>query len=159
MRIVNERDIVEQRYVSPAGRFRSGYKEISVALGRDPDSTDANTRHPFDVEIERIPAGTSPCPYHSHSAQWEFYTVIAGHGQLRHADGVAAIGPGDAFLCKPGEPHQLSADGDCELVVMIVADNPIGESVHYPDSGKWLVRSPERRIMRSAALDYYDGEE
>jgi hypothetical protein len=41
----------------------------------------------------------------------------------------------------------------------VVADNPIGESGFYPDSGKWLVRFPERRIMRSENLDYFDGEE
>ena len=41
----------------------------------------------------------------------------------------------------------------------VSADNPIGESCHYPDSGKWLIRSPERRLIRSGALDYYDGEE
>ena len=42
---------------------------------------------------------------------------------------------------------------------MIVADNPTGESSYYPDSKKWLVRSPERRLMRGESLDYYDGEE
>jgi hypothetical protein len=40
-----------------------------------------------------------------------------------------------------------------------VADNPIGESCHYPDSNKWLVNSPESRLIRSASLEYYDGEE
>jgi hypothetical protein len=44
-------------------------------------------------------------------------------------------------------------------VLYIVADNPIGESCHYPDSGKWMVRSPERRLLRSEPLDYFDGEE
>lgn len=28
-----------------------------------------------------------------------------------------------------------------------------------PDSGKWLRSSPERRIVRSEHLEYYDGEE
>jgi hypothetical protein len=41
----------------------------------------------------------------------------------------------------------------------VVADNPIGESSYYSDGKKWLVRSPERRLMRSDALHYYDGEE
>jgi uncharacterized cupin superfamily protein len=69
------------------------------------------------------------------------------------------IEPGDAFIFKPGEAHQIVNDGDADLVFYIVADNPIGESCHYPDSGKWLVRSPERRLMRSESLDYFDGEE
>jgi len=69
------------------------------------------------------------------------------------------IEPGDAFIFPPGEPHQLINDGTEDLVVDIVADNPIGESCHYPDSHKWLVRSPTRQLIRSPDLDYYDGEE
>ena len=41
----------------------------------------------------------------------------------------------------------------------LVADNPLGESCHYPDSKKWLVRSPERRLFRGDSVDYYDEEE
>jgi len=37
--------------------------------------------------------------------------------------------------------------------------DPIGESSYYPDGKKWLVRSPERRLMHGEELDYYDGEE
>jgi uncharacterized cupin superfamily protein len=101
----------------------------------------------------------TPYPYHSHSAQWEFYYVLSGTGIVRHADGVTPIESGDAFVFEPGQPHQLTNDGAQELVVMVIADNPIGESCHYPDSGKWLVRSPERRLIRSEELEYYDGEE
>ena len=35
----------------------------------------------------------------------------------------------------------------------------IGESYYYPDSIKWGVPIPKRRLIRSDALDYYDGEE
>jgi hypothetical protein len=42
-------------------------------------------RHPFDVEILRIPPGSTPYPFHSHSAQWEFYHLIQGNGKVRHA--------------------------------------------------------------------------
>ena len=59
----------------------------------------------------------------------------------------------------PEQPHQLTNDGSEDLVLYVVADNPIGESAYYPDSKKWGVRSPERRILRSEALDYFDGEE
>ena len=99
------------------------------------------------------------CPYHSHSAQWEFYHVISGSGSVRHAEAITPIKTGDAFLFKPGEPHQILNDSDADLHFYIVADNPLGESCHYPDSGKWLVRSPERRLLRSENLDYHDGEE
>jgi uncharacterized cupin superfamily protein len=156
---INTKDVPETTWASPKGRFGGSGREISVALGRQPASTDLAQRHPFDVEITRIPPGKSACPYHSHSAQWEFYHVISGRGVVRHREGTTLIEPGDAFIFPPGEPHQLSNDGSEDLVFYVVADNPIGESCHYPDSGKWLVRSPERRLMRSEALDYYDGEE
>jgi uncharacterized cupin superfamily protein len=116
-------------------------------------------RHPFDVEMVRIAPGKTPYPFHLHSAQWEFYHIIYGTGGVRHKDGTTPIGPGDAFLFKPNEPHQLFNDGAQDLVLYVVADNPIGESTYYPDSKKWGVRSPERRVFRGEGLEYYDGEE
>jgi len=159
MKIVNHNELKEEYWASPKGTYVTGDKQISIALGRVPASSDLNERHPFDVDICRIPAGKTACPYHSHSAQWEFYHVISGTGKIRHHEGVSSIGPGDAFIFKPDEPHQVINDSADDLVVYIVADNPIGESGYYPDSGKWIVRSPERRLIRSAPVDYFDGEE
>jgi len=159
MRKINTRDIAEESWVSPKGTFASAGKGISEALGRKPLSTDLRERHPFDVELCRIPPGRRNYPYHSHSAQWEFYHILAGTGQVRHQDGTTPVEPGDAFLFEPGQPHQFINDGTQDLVMYVVADNPLGESCHYPDSQKWLVRSPERRLIRSDPQDYYDGEE
>jgi uncharacterized cupin superfamily protein len=151
--------MAEEPWASPKGKYGGSSKNVSEGLGRKPFSMDLNERHPFDVEICRIPPGRHNFPYHSHSAQWEFYHVISGKGLVRHEDGRTPIEPGDAFLFKPGEPHQLINDGTEDLILYIVADNPIGESGYYPDTRKWLVRSPERRLIRSEAVDYYDGEE
>jgi uncharacterized cupin superfamily protein len=159
MRKVNTREIAEDPWSSPKGKFGGAYKGISLALGRNEQSTDIKERHPFDVEICRIPAGRSNYPYHSHSAQWEFYHVISGKGVVRHRDGTTPIEPGDAFIFGPGEPHQITSDASEDLVLYVVADNPIGESCYYPDSKKWIVLSPEVRYIRSEALDYLDGEE
>jgi uncharacterized cupin superfamily protein len=159
MRKINTKDIAEELYSSPNGKFGGGSKEISIALGRKRDSTDLNERHPFDVEINRTPPGKSICPYHSHSAQWEFYHVIAGKGLVRDRDGTTEIEAGDAFIFQPGEAHQITNNASADLVILIVADNPVGESCYYPDSNKWLVKSPESRLIRSDPIDYYDGEE
>jgi len=159
MKKVNTKDIPEEPWTSPKGRFANAGKGISISLGRDPLSTDLLKRHPFDVEITRIPAGKSACPYHSHSAQWEFYHVISGSGVVRDKDGMTPVEAGDAFIFEPGSPHQLINDSAGDLVLYIVADNPLGESGYYPDSGKWMVRSPERTLIRSDPLDYHDGEE
>ena len=156
---INTHHLEELSWSSPNGKFAAAGKEVSEALGRDPSSTDLKKRHPFDVEISRIPPGKAICPFHSHSAQWEFYHVISGTGKVRHQDGTMDIEPGDAFIFQPGEPHQVTNDGVQDLILYVVADNPIGESCYYPDSDKYLVRSPDRKIIRSGTLDYYDGEE
>jgi len=159
MRKANIREMEDFSWTSPKGKFAGSSKNVSEALGRDPQSTDLKLRHPFDVEIMRLTPGQTPYPYHSHSAQWEFYYVLSGSGTARHEGGMTPIGPGDAFLFGPDEAHQLMNDGSEDLVIMVIADNPIGESAYYPDSKKWLVRSPERRLLRGEALDYFDGEE
>ncbi len=159
MRKINTHDLTPYSWSSPKGKFCGSGLEISEELGRKPQSTDLNERHPFDVELLTIPSGKTPCPYHSHSAQWEFYHVLSGAGQVRHAEGLTEIVAGDSFIFRPGEPHQLLNHGQEPLLIFVVADNPLGESCHYPDSGKWLVRSPERRMLGGAALNYYDGEE
>jgi uncharacterized cupin superfamily protein len=159
MQKINTNQLAEESWNSPKGKFSCSGKGVSEALGRQPQSTDLLERHPFDVEICRIPPGKAAYPYHSHSAQWEFYHVISGTGVVRHQAGTTAIEPGDAFIFKPGQPHQLTNTGTADLILYVVADNPLGETCHYPDSGKWLVRSPARQIIRSDALDYYDGEE
>ncbi len=159
MHKVNTNAIPEESWTSPKGKFTGSSREVSVALGRKPLSTDLRERHPFDVEITRIPPGATPYPYHSHSAQWEFYHVISGKGIVRDQQGTTPIETGDAFIFEPGQPHQITNNGTEDLVIYTIADNPIGETAHYPDSKKWLVRSPERKIVRGEGLDYYEGEE
>jgi uncharacterized cupin superfamily protein len=125
MRKINLKDIAEESWTSPKGKF----------------------------------GGASNWPYHSHSAQWEFYHVISGNGIVRHPDGTTPIEAGDAFIFGPDQPHQVTNNGSQDIVLYIVADNPMGGSCHYPDSRKWSVGSPGRRVIRSEPLGYYDGEE
>jgi uncharacterized cupin superfamily protein len=162
MRQVNINEIPEDSWTSPKGKFAGFGKSVSAALGRDEKSTDLRERHPFDLEILRVAPGQTPYVYHSHSAQWEMYHVISGKGVVRHESGTTGIEKGDAFIFMPDEPHQLVNDGTEDLVFLVIADNPIGESGYYPDSKKWLVRSPQRTIIRSeseAGEDYFLGEE
>jgi uncharacterized cupin superfamily protein len=159
MKKVNTNELKPVAWSSPKGTFAGEGIQVSEALGRKPHSTDLHERHPFDVEILRVPPGKAPYPHHSHSAQWEFYHVISGSGSLRYEQGKIPVVVGDACLFEPGEPHQFINDGVEDLVIYVIADNPIGESVYYPDSKKWGVKLPERRLMRADGLDYYDGEE
>jgi uncharacterized cupin superfamily protein len=166
MRKVNLKEIPEQERQSPKGKFGRMTKNISIALGREPDSLDLTKRHPFDLALVRIPKGKTLCPYHAHTAESELYLVVSGRGNVRDKDGVTEVGPGDAFLFQPGEAHQLSNAGDEDFVYYVIADNPrsggtTGDSCYYPDSGKWAVtkEGTEEIIVKGTETDYFDGEE
>ncbi len=161
MQKVNLSGIEEQERRSPKGKYHAFFKEISIALGRDKDSLDLDQRHPFDLMLARLSAGASLCPYHAESAQWEMYLVVSGRGIVRHAAGTTEVTAGDTFLFKPGEAHQLTAAPDEEFVYYVIADNPIGDSCYYPDSGKWAVRKEgsTNAIIKGAETHYFDGEE
>jgi uncharacterized cupin superfamily protein len=160
MRKINLAVVLETERKSPKGKFQRYIKEVSIALGREPDSTDLLKRHPFDLAVVRIPPGKSLCPYHSHSAQWEMYVVISGTGTVRDEKGMTEVKPGDVFLFGPNEAHEILNRGQEEFVYYIIADNPFGTTCHYPDSKKWAVTQPaERTVLKGAVADYWDGEE
>ena len=163
---VNLKDIPEQERKSPKGKFGRTMKNISVALGREPESLDLSKRHPFDLTLVRIRKGKTLCPYHAHAAESELYLVVSGRGSVRDKDGFTEVGPGDAFLFQPGQAHQLSNAGDQDFVYYVIADNPrsggtTGDSCYYPDSGKWAVTTDARDevVVKGTEADYFDGEE
>jgi uncharacterized cupin superfamily protein len=161
MRKMNLKDVPEQERKSPTGKFHKFVKDVSVALGREPDSLDLTKRQSFDLAVVRIPTGKSYCPYHSHSAESELYVVISGRGKVRDKEGTKEVGAGDAFFFPPGEAHALSNAGEDDFVYYVVADNPRGDSCFYPDSGKWAVQkeNAEEVIVAGQEADYYEGEE
>jgi uncharacterized cupin superfamily protein len=162
MRKVNLKDIPEKpwRRNSLTEKFANFAKNISVALGREPESFDLNKRHPFDLALVRIPKGRSLCPYHSHSAESELYMVVSGKGRVRDKDGITDVGAGDAFFFGPGQAHQLTNVGEEDFVYYIIADNPLGDGCYYPDSGKWAVwkEGAEEVIVKGRETDYFEGE-
>jgi len=162
MRKVNINEIKEEAWQSPGGKYAVSFKGISEALGREPASLDLSKRHPFDLEWNRVPPGRSNFPYHSHSAQWELYLIVSGAGKVRDKDGTTEVVAGDAFIFGPDQPHQLINAGKEDLVYYVIADNPIGESGYYPDSGKWKVNklsAADRVVIKGRETDYFDGEE
>ena len=166
MHTVNLKDVPEQERKSPKGKFGRVSKNISIALGREPESLDLSKRHPFDLALVRIPKGKSLCPYHAHAAESELYLVVSGRGRVRDKDGTTEVSPGDAFFFQPGEAHQLSNVRDEDFVYYVIADNPrsggaTGDSCYYPDSSKWAVakEGSEEVIMKGTGTDYFEGEE
>jgi uncharacterized cupin superfamily protein len=161
MRKVNIKDVEWQERQSPTGKFHRFSKNISWALGRDPESLDLMKRWPFDLALVRIPKGKLYCPYHSHSAESEHYLVVSGKGKVRDKDGWTEVAAGDAFFFGPGEAHQLANAGDEDFIYYVIADNPRGDMCHYPDSGKFAVwkENGDEVIVKGTDADYFDGEE
>ena len=161
MQKINVNEIQERERQSPNGKFGRASKDISIALGRDPESFDLRKRHPFDLAMVRIPKGRALCPYHSHSAESELYLVVSGKGSIRDKEGTTTVTAGDAFFFGPGEAHQLTNAGAEDFVYYVIADNPRGDSCYYPDSGKFAVmkEGTNEVIVKGTETDYFDGEE
>jgi uncharacterized cupin superfamily protein len=161
MHKVNANEIQERKRQSPNGKFGRVSKDISIALGRDPESFDLRKRHPFDLALIRIPKGKALCPYHSHSAESELYLVVSGKGSIRDKEGTTIVTAGDAFFFGPGEAHQLTNAGEEDFVYYVIADNPRGDSCYYPDSGKFAVmkEGTNEVIVKGTETDYFDGED
>lgn len=64
------------------------------------------------------PAGTASRDHH-HTLADEVYFVRAGQGRVRVGAESWAIGPGDAVVICPGQPHKLWNDGPDDLVLIV----------------------------------------
>lgn len=158
MKKINVADVPVEERTSPKGRFHVRQRHISLALGAQKDVGTWGGGHPFDVAEVTVPPGKTNWPFHYHSAQWEFFLVKSGRGLIRTPEGYEALCAGDAFVRKPGEPHQIRNDGDEDLVLLILADNPPADVVGYPDTGQWFIK-PARKLLTGNERDYYSGEE
>ena len=121
-------------------KFGRRIEEISIALGRDPESLDLRKRHPFDLALVRIPKGKTLCPYHSHSRESGFTWWCQGQGSIRDKEWIDNCDRGRRLLLRPRRSAISSANaGEEDFVYYVIADNPRGDSCYYPDSGKFAV--------------------
>jgi uncharacterized cupin superfamily protein len=151
-------DLTWENFDSPKRTFRGESKTLSAAVGAKENTPIGLGGHPFDIELGRVPAGFSSCPFHSHAAQWELYLFVQGTGTVRTVEGRMPIGPGDVVLHPPREAHQFLNTGSEPLEYLLVADNPIVDIWFYPDSNKWGFNSP-RKFFRPSETTFWEGEE
>lgn len=143
---------------SPQGKYGVQRRALSQAAGSPKDTGTWGGGHPFEVEIHRIAPGKTNFPFHAHAAQWEGYYVLSGQGTVRGPEKEEPLGTGDYVVFPPGEAHQIRNDGAEDLVFLVIADQPQADVIHYPDSGKWLMK-PERKVFAMQEVDYFEGEE
>ncbi|HEY0968204.1 MAG TPA: cupin domain-containing protein [Opitutaceae bacterium] len=158
MKKVNLADLAWGEWSSPGGKFHGRSKELSIALGAVRNATLAQGGHPFDLEYGRLSPGKTGCPYHRHSSQWELFLIVAGHGTVRHRGGHQPVKAGDAILQPPGAAHQLINTSDGDLDYLLIADNPLVDLWHYPDSNKMGYR-PGGGSFRPDFVDYWLDED
>jgi uncharacterized cupin superfamily protein len=159
MRKANLSDLPAESWESPRGKFKSWGKSLNDAVGGDSRSMDLTKRWPFEVELAGIPPGKANCPFHSHAVQYEFYIVVAGTLTVRDKDGETEAKPGDFFMFGPGEAHQLINRTAEDVSYYCIADNPLGDTCHYPDSNKWTVRLPQPQVLKGEQAEYFEGED
>ena len=163
MKKVNLNEIKEEPWQSPGGKYAVSFKGISEALGREPASLDLSKRHPFDLELNRVPPGKMQFPLpRALSAMGACIWLISGKGTVRHKDGKTEVVPGDAFIFGPDEPHQLINSATKISFSMSSRIIRSANQRYYPDSGKWKVNkssAADRVVIKGNETDYFDGEE
>jgi len=158
MNHVHAFSLPEEEVRSTTGKFHSFSRNVSLALGGIRNGGTWAGGHPFDVQLRRLPAGATICPYHAHFAQWEFFYIQSGTGSARTPDGTFPVRAGDCFIHPPGAAHQLTNTGATDLEVLIVADNPPFDGCYYPDSNKYALRPPGL-FFRLQEAHYLEGED
>ena len=91
MKKINLATVPVDETKSPKGRFRLFRQDISAAIRAGNGEKSRSAACPFEVELVRLPPRAVNWPYHSHSAQWEFYMIVAGRGQVRTPAGTVAV--------------------------------------------------------------------
>ena len=143
---------------SPKGRYHLFGQDISNAMRQNNGGKTKPNMWPFEVELVRLPPRAVNWPYHSHSAEWEFYIIVAGRGKLRTPSGTIEVREGDSFAHPPGEAHQIINSGATDLLYYVVASNAASDVCYYPDSNKWALPGHDKTV-RVQPMNYYEGEE
>ncbi|WP_276609667.1 cupin domain-containing protein [Phragmitibacter flavus] len=88
------------------------------------------------------------------------FLVKSGKGLVRTSDGDMEIGVGDYLMQAPGVAHQVVNQGDEDLVMLVIADNPAADMIRYPASKKYFLK-PSRVMFGELgeSVEYYEGEE
>jgi len=74
-------------------------------------------------------APAARCTSHVHTGKAETWLIVQGEGDARVDGKSFRVGPGDALVTRPGQPHELVNLGEQPLIfvnmVTIVSDEPV----------------------------------
>jgi uncharacterized cupin superfamily protein len=116
------------------------------------------------VTVVELDPGEGSEPYHYQYGREEWVLVLTGTPTLRHPAGTEVLGAGDlvCFRDGPAGAHRLINAGNGVTRVVFFSTLGLPANVHYPDSGKWLLRNgPDAdALMRrdGGPVGHWDGE-
>jgi uncharacterized cupin superfamily protein len=134
-------------------RFGSRFRVLSDTRGAD--------KRKIGLSYEELAPGMQSCPFHYHMIEEEHIVALEGEATLRLGDERYAIKAGDYVGFPAGQRagHCLINESDKPFRFIMVGDNSPNEVCVYPDSGKIMIDSLGRLILREAeSLDYMEGE-
>jgi len=114
------------------------------------------------VSYEELPPGRQSVPFHYHLLEEEHIIALEGEATLRLGDQRYRIKAGDYVGFPAGQRagHCLINETEAPFRYIMIGDHQPDDICIYPDSGKILIRSFDRAIIRDGErLDYWEGED
>ena len=147
-RIVNLEDVPEEEFAGDGSTVR--------AFARDLASTAGSVR--TGLNYVRVEPGKLNAPPHCHSAEEEFFIVLAGEGVCLLGDEEHAVGRGHLVSRPAGTriAHAFRAGGP-GLELLSYGTREANDIAFYPRSGKVSFRGVGL-VTRVDRLGYWDGE-
>ena len=158
MKIAELSEVPAREVRSPEGKYHLVRQSISQALGGIKDVGTWGGGHPFDVEYFRLPPGAANFLFHAQSAQWEMYIFLKGRGHVRGPESTITIEEGQSIIFRPGEAHQILNSGETELCYFVIADHSLADVITYPDTGKWVIKPPQKCFTLTETSYYEPGD-
>src|SRR5258708_5791917 len=95
-------DAVEERNHFKGDHWGGAYKPLTPAMD--------NKEGRLGVNLSRLPAGRTTCPFHYHQFEDEIFFIMSGRGVLRYGDEIRELRPGDCVSCPAGTKvaHQIA---------------------------------------------------
>ncbi len=112
------------------------------------------------VLIEELPPGRQSAPLHWHTREEEHIWMLEGRATLRLGDDRHPLSAGD-YVCFPAGRalgHCLVNEGEVPCRYLVIGERSPDDVCLYPDSGKVLIRSAGRLIVKDDPVAYWDGE-
>ncbi len=152
MGLINLKDAIPDRVEDYGPLFKGAVLELAQTWS-------AQT---MGFHLEVLDPGTFSSPYHWHTGEEEICVVIEGEAMLRKSGEFFRLRPGDLVFhgTGPESVHHMYNHTNRPFRFLALSSKFPGETCHYPDSRKTLVRDGKRVVMQDGkAVDYWKDEE